>query len=401
MLAAAQNGMSFVTDDDVSDSLWLRRIVLTQFRSYERAEIVVDARPVVLTGANGVGKTNLLEAISLMTPGRGLRSAPLPEIARRTPSGAPVAWAVAAEVSTSAGFRDIGTGRDPVNMVGSMRERRLVRVDGENCKSQQALAEVFSAIWLTPQMDGILRDSASGRRKFLDRLVLGFDPAHAGNTSANDHALRERSRLLKAGNPDQAWLSTLEDRMARHGVAIAVARREITERLIEACAETVGDFPIAGLALEGAVETWLNEKPALIVEEDLRRCLADCRAKDAVTGGATWGPHKSDLAVHHVEKDMPAALCSTGEQKSLLLSIVLAHARLVMLERGAPPLLLLDEVVAHLDETRRHSLFEEIIHLRCQAWMTGTDAEVFSSLGSKAQHLTIKDGAVFSATTGL
>ncbi len=400
MQAAAQNGTSFVTDETLSENLWLRRVVLTQFRNYERAEVTVDARPVILTGANGVGKTNLLEAISLMNPGRGLRSASLPEIARRSRPEKPEAWAVAAEVMTEDGPRDVGTGRDPLNMNGTSRERRIVRVDGETCKSQQALAEVFSTIWLTPQMDGLLRDGAAGRRKFLDRLVLGFDPAHAGNTNAYDHALRERSRLLKAGNTDKAWLSTLEDRMARHGVAIAVARREMTEKLIDACAQTIGDFPIAGLALEGSVEGWLKDKPALLVEEDLRSCLADSRSKDAVTGGASWGPHRSDLVVHHLEKDMPASLCSTGEQKALLLSIVLAHARLVMLERGAAPLMLLDEVVAHLDEKRRKSLFDEILHLRCQAWMTGTDANVFTDMGEKAQYLTIKDGAVFLAHTG-
>ncbi|MCZ4280976.1 DNA replication/repair protein RecF [Kiloniella laminariae] len=396
MLAVAQNGSPFVTDEAGSERLWLRRVVLTQFRSYERAEITVDERPVVLTGVNGAGKTNLLEAISLMTPGRGLRGGALSEISRIVPEGTLFAWAVAAEVCAEEEIREVGTGRDPLAMGTGGRERRLIKIDGEVCKSQQALAEVLSAVWLTPQMDSLLRDSASGRRRFLDRLVLGFDPEHAANTNAYEHALRERARLLKGGSRDLTWISTLEDRMARYGIAVSVARREITEKLQHACAETHGDFPVAGLVLQGAVEEWLEDKPALIAEEELRRRLYESRSQDTITGGASWGPHKSDLLVHHLEKAMPAGLCSTGEQKALLLSIVLAHARLVMLERGASPLLLLDEVVAHLDEKRRDSLFEEILNLRCQAWMTGTDADVFAAMGDKAQHLSVKDRAVFS-----
>ena len=249
-------------------------------------------------------------------------------------------------------------------------------------------------VWLTPQMDGLFRESASGRRRFLDRLVYGFDAAHAGRVSAYEQVLRERARLLKTGVNDEAWFSALEESMARHGVAIAAGRRSLLSRLAGACTAAVGLFPRAGLGLNGEIEAWLDELSALEAEERLRAELIRMRVQDSLSGGAGIGPHRSDLVVQHLETGLAAELCSTGEQKALLISIVLAHARLLTLERGCAPLLLLDEVAAHLDEQRRGALFEELLALGAQAWLTGTDAGTFGELAGRAQFIGVCDAAV-------
>lgn len=398
-----------------SPRAWLARLSLSRFRCYHQAEVVTDGRPVVLTGPNGAGKTNLLEAISFLSPGRGLRRARLSEVDRHDRGAAHAhdaidgsaingaqssPWAVAGTVMTPEGARDVGTGRDAgVGGAGGTesevsRERRVVKIDGAFARSQQMLGEIVSMTWLTPQMDGLFRDSAGGRRRFLDRLVYGFDSAHAGRVAAYEQSLRDRARLLKSGGADDGWLSALEDTMARHGVAIAAARRELVDRLARACAVRVGAFPVAGLALRGQVDEWLGDRPALRAEETLRAELAATRRRDAQAGGSAIGPHRSDLLVRHLDRDMAAADCSTGEQKALLISIVLAHARLIALHRGAAPLLLLDEVAAHLDELRREALYDEILALGAQAWLTGTDAGVFAGLGDAAQFLSVRDAAI-------
>ncbi|TQV76384.1 DNA replication/repair protein RecF [Denitrobaculum tricleocarpae] len=405
--------------------LSISRLMLTDFRSYEAVSLEIAPGPVILTGPNGAGKTNLLEAVSFLSPGRGLRGAKLTEIARRTPgqgmsgqgtSGRETSelaetnatmdnpghsnWAVAAEVETPDGPRMLGTGRDVAGgNNGAGRERRLIKIDGEFVRGQQALSEILSVVWLTPQMDGLFRESASGRRRFMDRLTYGFDPEHAGRISAYEHAMRERSRLLKSGRNDATWVASLEDTMARYGVAIAAARRAFLERLAWSGAAAVSAFPRARLALAGDLEAQLESQPALAVEDELRDRLAAGRGRDAETGGASVGPHRSDLVVHHVAKDMPAALCSTGEQKALLISMVLAHARLVTLDRGAPPLLLLDEVAAHLDASRRGALYNEILALGAQAWLTGTEASVFLELADSAQFFKVRDGGVAACDT--
>ncbi|HMA16753.1 MAG TPA: DNA replication/repair protein RecF [Kiloniellaceae bacterium] len=380
--------------------IWLRRLLVTQFRSYAQAELRLAPSPVVLVGPNGAGKTNLLEAISLLSPGRGLRRARLGEIDRRRPGEAAVAqpWAVAATVMTPDGPRDLGSGRDPAQQDNGARERRLVKVDGDLARGQQALAEILSVVWLTPQMDGLFREGASGRRRFLDRLVYGFDPEHSARCNAYDHALRERARLLKAGQADAAWLASLEESMATRGVAIAAARLAMVERLQRACAEADGPFPKADLSLEGAVEDWLREGPALAAEDRLRDGLARSRRQDADSGGAGLGPHRSDLVARHAVKAMAAEFCSTGEQKALLIAVLLAHARLLTLERGSAPLLLLDEVAAHLDAARRAALYAEILDLGAQAWLTGTDAADFEGLAGQAQFFAVHDGAVHTVT---
>jgi DNA replication and repair protein RecF len=352
---------------------------------------------VVLAGPNGAGKTNLLEAISYLAPGRGLRRAKLSDVERRaTPAAGP--WAVAATAITPQGPRELGTGRDPApgaaangsGAAGRPRERRVVRIDGAPVRGQQELGEILAIVWLSPRMDGLFRDGASARRRFLDRLVYGFDPAHAGRVAAYEQALRERARLLRSSAAEAAWLAALEDTMARHGVAIAAARRDLVGRLAQACGAGSGPFPVAGLALDGEAEVALEGQAALVVEDGLRARFAEARSRDAATGGASTGPHRSDLRVGHLERGLPAALCSTGEQKALLISIVLAHARLLALHRSAPPLLLLDEIAAHLDKARRRALFDEILGLGVQAWLTGTDAAVFADFGERARFIQVR-----------
>lgn len=345
------------------------------------------------TGPNGAGKTNLLEAISLLAPGRGLRRARLSEIDLRLPDaqkGPPSidGWAVAATIETMHGPIDISTGCLPPS------EKRVVRIAGAPAKSQSALADYVSAVWLTPQMDRFFTDGPHGRRRFLDRLVFGFDAAHAGRVSAFENAMRQRGKLLRDGAGDDVWLSVLESTIAERGVAIAAARREMAGRLNRACSLSKGPFPHAELAIQGTLETWFDMYSALEVEDRLRRSLAKSRIANSDNNKAPIGPHRSELHVVHVEKGQPANLCSTGEQKALLIAIVLADTRLRAAERNTAPLLLLDEVAAHLDGNRREALFEEISQLGAQVWLTGTDQSVFNTMQSRAQFLDVRDGQV-------
>ena len=369
------------------------RLLLSDFRGYAALRLEVDDRPVVLTGPNGAGKTNLLEAISFLAPGRGLRRARLKEIDRRlSPAGEIAgAWALSARLETAKGAVQIGTGRDAASDSG---ERRLLLIDGSKPKSQGVLAEYAHFVWLTPQMDRLFLESGSGRRRFLDRLVLGFDPSHAQRLGAYERSLAERAKLLRDGPADPVWLAALEERLAADGIAIAAARRDMVARLDEACATSAGPFPQARLALAGEVEDWLRAMPALAAEEELRRRLTDGRRGDAESGSTGIGPHRSDLVVHHVGNGMPAALCSTGEQKALLIAILLAHARLRAAASGAAPLLLLDEVAAHLDAGRRAALFAELTGMGAQAWLTGTEPALFAGLSRHAQFFSIADAAV-------
>ncbi len=391
------------------------RLVLTDFRNYRSARLDlepgldpgVELGPVVLTGANGAGKTNLLEAMSFLSPGRGLRNARLSDIDRRAagPAEAPASgWAVAATVATRRGPISIGTGRigpgRDGGRDGAEGERRTIRIDGEPARSQAALGERLGVLWLTPQMDRLFVEGPIGRRRLLDRLVLGLDPAHAARVARYEQALRERSRLLRAGlSPggpaDPAWLGALEEIMAAEGVAVAAARRDAVERLDRVCATAEGAFPRARLSLLGTIEGWLDAMPALAAEERFKAALAESRASEALSGGAGIGPHRSDLGVFHAEKGIAAEAASTGEQKALLIAILLAQARLQRAVRGEPPLLLLDEVAAHLDAARRAALFEVLAGLESQAWITGTDIALFAPLRGAARFLTVCDGAVF------
>ena len=354
------------------------RLHLTNFRSYASVEIATGATPVVLAGANGAGKTNLLDAISLLSPGRGLRGARLSEHTRRGPSAMSEAlWAVAATVSRSGESYEIGTGL--VSTQGS--ERRQVRMNGAAAQSSADLGDVVQMLWLTPAMDRLFIESASGRRRFLDRLVLGFDPGHARTATRYETAMRERARLLKFGPRDPAWLDGLEAEMTEAGIAMTRARNETVTRLNRALDERIGAFPAAQLSLENDID------PAA-----LRESLARARIRDAEAGRTTVGPHLTDLAVRHTQKRTDARECSTGEQKALLISIVLADARELSRARGGlSPILLLDEIAAHLDAARRAALFDEILELGAQAWMTGTDMAIFAGLSGKAQLFEVAD----------
>jgi len=358
--------------------LSVARLQLTNFRSYASVEIAASGAPVVLAGPNGAGKTNLLDAISLLSPGRGLRGAKLGEHTRRGPSAASEAlWAVAATVSRAGESYEIGTGL--VSAQGS--ERRQVRLNGAAAQSSADLGDVVQMLWLTPAMDRLFIESASGRRKFLDRLVLGFDAGHARAATRYETAMRERVRLLKYGPRDPAWLDGLENEMVEAGLAMARARRETIARLNNALAERAGAFPAAQLSLDSDD-----------TDETLGERLARARIRDAEAGRTTAGPHLVDLAVRHTQKRTDARECSTGEQKALLISIVLADAReLSRARNGLCPLLLLDEIAAHLDAVRRAALFEEILELGTQAWMTGTDIEMFTPLRGKAQLFEVAD----------
>jgi DNA replication and repair protein RecF len=371
--------------------LAVRRLVLSDFRCYPRLVVEAAARPQVLTGPNGAGKTNLLEALSFLSPGRGLRQARLGEVTRR---GAEGGWAVAASLERGAGQVEIGTGLAPGTggATGGAAERRVVKLDGETARGAAALSAHVNVLWLTPQMDRLFVDGPRGRRRFLDRLVFGFDADHARRVAAYEHAMRERTRLLREAGADADWIGALEGSMAEHGVAVAAARRAAVAWLKQGLASGLGPFPGAEVDVAGALEGWLDEMPALEAEERFSQRLAEARARDGAAGSAGEGPHRSDLEVRHAASGMPAAQCSTGEQKALLIAIVLANARLQAAQRGCAPLLLLDEVAAHLDRARRQALFEEIRATRAQAWLTGTDRALFEGLEGWAEYTAVGDG---------
>lgn len=370
-------------------ALAVLKLALSEFRCYGRAEIESEGQSVVLTGPNGAGKTNILEAVSFLAPGRGLRRAGLAEIERQ---GAASRWAVSATVTQPTGPIAIGTGRDPE--AGQDSERRVVRIDGQAQRGPAVLGELVSLNWLTPAMDRLFADGSSARRRFVDRLVLGFDPDHARRVQAYEQAMRERARLLEAGGADPGWIAALEETMAGEGVAVAAARKHLVERLAQAAAETDGPFPAPDLSMTGELAAWLGQMPALEVEERLMASLAQSRRRDAESGRATAGPHRDDLTVIFRAKSQPARLCSTGEQKALLIAIVLAHARLVAAQRGRPPLLLLDEIAAHLDAGRRAALFQEIGRLGVQAWMTGTDEMLFAPIVGRARFFRVAEATI-------
>jgi len=362
---------------------WIRRLSLSWFRSHRATCASFDARPVVLTGPNGIGKTNLLEALSLLAPGRGLRGAALADL-RAQAAPADAVWGIAADVGGAE--VSLGVGGQP-----DAPERRLVRIAGAP-STPAHLADHLDLLWLTPEQDRLFTDTAGARRRFFDRLVLVLYPDHGGHVSRYEAALRARNRLLEPGGPpaDTAWLDALEAQAAAHGVAIAAARVHALaelDALITALPET--PFPKAALAWTGDVEAQIDRAPALAIEDALRASLKERRARDAAAGRATHGPHRSDLTVLHRPKAQAAALCSTGEQKSLLIGLVLAQARLVARLHGRRPLLLLDEVAAHLDGLRRGALFDLLGDLAVQAWMTGTDAALFEAWGPRAQYWTI------------
>ncbi|MBU6234658.1 MAG: DNA replication/repair protein RecF [Alphaproteobacteria bacterium] len=373
---------------------FVRSLQLHAFRNYRDAVMTeLGAGFVVLTGHNGAGKTNVLEAVSLLTPGRGLRGAKMVDIKNRE---APqhVAWSVAAVVESPVGEVRIGTGmRESTNGT----DRRVVRVNGVDLKAQADVSEYISCVWLTPQMDGLFGDAASERRRFFDRLVYAFDPAHAGRVTRYESVLSQRARLLREQYQDKKmaadpmWLTSLEATMAETGVAIAAARLQTLDSLaahVGGILEGTG-FPVAQMALTGGIEESLLSAPALDVEDRMRERLAASRAFDGENGSACVGPHRTDLQVKYADKGMPAAQCSTGEQKALLTGLVLAHAVRTRDVRDAAPVLLLDEIAAHFDARRRAALFDILGALKAQVFITGTDAHVFADVMGHARHMHV------------
>ncbi|MGE5771497.1 MAG: DNA replication/repair protein RecF [Hyphomicrobiales bacterium] len=376
---------------------FIQRLTLTNFRSYHAAQISLDrAGPVVLTGANGAGKTNLIEAISLLAPGRGLRRATMEELAFSEGDGA---WAVSAEIQGMLGLATLGTGIDPPAGEESAPARNC-RVDREDVGSAAAFADHLRVVWLTPAMDPLFNGPASERRRFLDRLVLAVDAQHSSRVAALERSLRSRNRLLEASPGDSHWLDAIEHETAEVAVAVAAARAETANRLsaaLEASRETAREFPQAEIALKGWMEQLLPDHSAIEVEDRYRALLKDNRARDAVAGRTLDGPHLSDLVVTHAGKNIPAVDASTGEQKALLIRLVLAHAGLIKQMTGFAPLLLLDEVVAHLDPSRRAALYDALSSLGAQVWMTGADPAAFGDILSRAQVFVVRGGAVEQA----
>ena len=373
--------------------LFVRALKLTDFRNYAKAELVLDARPVVLIGDNGSGKTNLLEAVSLLGPGNGLRSRPYGELCRKEGAGG---FAVAAKIVSREDEVEIGTG-----LAAGTREEstgRIVRVAGKE-QGAGALSEHVKLVWLIPAMDGLFTGSASERRRFLDRLVLAVDPKMRTPQGRYDRAMRQRNRLFQMREGSRALFDGLEEQMAEAGTAIAAARLDAIERLIgliEAMRAARGEspFPWAAIALEGRLEEALSRRPATEVEDEFRTFLEEGRERDRAAARALEGPHLSDLIVMHGPKNAQAAHCSSGEQKALLIGLILAKAELIKELEGASPLILLDEVAAHLDQARREALFGEILSLGAQAWMTGTDRDLFAPLAENAQIFAVNQGKI-------
>jgi len=383
------------TDPSAEAMHWVERLTLTNFRNYAHLALEAGPEPQVLIGANGSGKTNLLEAVSMLAPGQGLRRATYPELARAAGDGS---WAVAARLHAPSGPADIGTGL-AAEETGE-RQGRIVRINGAPAGGSGALAEYVELAWVTPALDSLFTGPASERRRFLDRLILCFDAGYRTRVGHFERAMQQRNRLLADGVREPARFEGLELVMAETGTAIAAARAEAVAGLASIAGERRArdpgsPFPAAGLAIEGTLEADLERMAAVEVEEGYACILRESRERDRAAGRTLDGPHRSDLIVSHLDKGMPARLCSSGEQKALLLGLVLAHAELVAQRRdGVAPILLLDEVTAHLDEARRVALFDEILRLHAQAWMTGTEPQAFAALAGKAHFRRVEEGAL-------
>jgi DNA replication and repair protein RecF len=373
---------------------FIARLMLSNFRSYHAAALDLSgAGAVVLTGPNGAGKTNLIEAISFLAPGRGLRRATLEDVAFSEGDGS---WAVSAETEGMLGLATLGTGVEPPASEDAA-STRLCRIDREPVPSASAFADHLRLIWLIPAMDQLFNGPASDRRRFFDRLVLAVDAQHSSRVSALERSLRSRNRLLEENINDTHWLDAIERETAELAVAVAAARAETAARLateLEAEEQTQSPFPAATLALDGILEHMLADHTAAQVEDRYRALLAECRARDAAAGRTLEGPHRTDLAVRFAAKDIAAADASTGEQKALLIRLVLAHSGLVKDMAGMAPVLLLDEVVAHLDPNRRAALYDELSALGAQVWMTGADPALFDEIAGRAQFFEVRPGRV-------
>ena len=386
------------------------RLTLTDFRNYAYLRINVDLAPIILTGENGSGKTNILEAISFLTPGRGLRGARLADIKRLTPAlvtpeYAPTApeqgWAVSAIVKKNGDDFTLGTALQKSNKESENElktfDRRIVQIDGQKVSSQAELGKYLSAIWVTPQMDRLFLGGTQPRRSFLDRIVYAFDIEHAKRTANFEHLYKQWYQLLKNGCRDNGWLTSIEEEMSALGVAIAAARRELVARLNTFIEHEPDDtFPNILLELDGTIEKMLDRLPAVDVEDYYRNSLLSQR-HSVVCNDYVDGVNRTDFKVYYKKKRMPAELCSTGEQKSLLVSIILAQTKCQILYKGFAPILLLDEVTTHLDDSKRDALLSKIKNLHLQAWITSTEPQIFDILKNDAQFLTVKNNSLIYA----
>jgi DNA replication and repair protein RecF len=370
----------------------IHRLTLTHFRNYRAASLRTRGDVVVLVGPNGAGKTNCIEAISFLSPGRGLRRATLDDVADVQGDGS---WAVSAEVEGALGLATLGTGIDAPGSEPSAVSRRC-RIDREPVNSAAAFGDHLRMVWLTPSMDGLFMGAASERRRFFDRLVLAIDSEHSARVAALDRSLRSRNRLLEVRNFDDHWCDAIERETAELAVAVAATRGQTLTRLAAMLRlrGTGSAFPSAEIALDGWMENALPNEPATAVEDRYREILRNGRARDAAAGRTLDGPHLTDLQVAYAPKNIPARDASTGEQKALLIGLVLAHATLVAETTGITPLLLLDEVVAHLDPGRRKALFDELAKLRAQVWMTGADPLAFTDIGASGEMFDVDSGCV-------
>ena len=369
----------------------IHRLTLTHFRNYRSASLETQADVVVLAGPNGAGKTNCIEAISFLSPGRGLRRANLEDVADNQGDGS---WAVSSEVEGALGLATLGTGIDAPIADSSVSRR--CRIDREPVASATAFGDHLRMVWLTPTMDGLFLGPASERRRFFDRLVLAIDSEHSARVSALDRSLRSRNRLLEVRNYDDHWCDAIERETAELAVAVAAMRGQTAARLASMLRTrgAASAFPSAEIALDGWMENALMSEPATAVEDRYRQILRENRPRDAIAGRTLDGPHLTDLQVVYAPKNMPARDASTGEQKALLIGLVLAHAELVAEMTGITPLLLLDEVVAHLDPARRLALFEELAKLGAQVWMTGADPAAFADVGSSGEIFNVDSGQI-------
>ena len=373
----------------------VKRLQLSQFRNYETLDLPIDAQLVSLSGDNGAGKTNLLEAISFLCAGRGLRRADLKNVSHRGLAHSPCihSWAVSATLEGALGDIQLGTGID------AHEQGRKCRIDRAPVTSATAFADHLRLVWLTPAQDGLFTASAGERRRFLDRLVLAIDAAHGTRVSALERALRSRNKLLEESSFDVGWASSIEREIAEIGTCVAAARAEAVARLKALIARQRNDlspFPFADIALDGELESRVMREPASSVEDWFKDELRKTRMRDKAAGRTLTGPQMSDFIVMHGPKQAPAALSSTGEQKALLIGLILAHGQLVNEMTGIAPILLLDEIAAHLDPRRRVALYELLRDLGGQVFMTGTDASLFKDLGTDSLQLNVEGGVITS-----
>ncbi len=360
---------------------------LSNFRNYYNQFVEFSSAPVIITGANGSGKTNILEAISFLASGRGFRS--IAKLDQANFCNGDDNWALNYTINGINGLSKLGTALDPI------KNKRIIRIDGKNISSQSGLAKIFNVMWLIPQMDGIFIGSSTPRREFLDRMVENFYPEHLSHIHAYQYSMRERAKLLQL-NKDPLWLTTLENKMAEKSIAIAAARIDTLNFIQHAIDSANTSFPKAKIHVSGYVEQLLTTYKAIDAEEVLQDQLKKTRVVDQLTKRTSIGIHKSDLEVIFPDKNMLAKLCSTGEQKALLISLVLAQLRAKIQWHGIIPILLLDEVVAHLDEERRDNLYQELLDLKAQIFMTGVEPELFASLTGNAQFIKLNNSKIIA-----